>query len=269
MDETHPPQRLPSGPRAPVSSPPPSGGGSDAVTPPLPSLGSHRIEVKLGQGGMGKVYRCRDELLHRSVAVKVLHEKYVEDPRYKARFLREARTVASLSHPAIAQVYSVETTTDGSLMIVMEYVEGRSLDDLLRSAGALRPLEAIRLVRQVADGLRAALRLGIIHRDIKPSNLLLHDDGRVKIVDFGLAKDLATDSSLTDDGIVLGTPQYISPEQGRGQPVDQRSDIYSLGTTFYHLITGRPPFEGKTQIAAIVAHVQEAPQAPHRLREKL
>jgi len=231
-------------------------------------LGPYEVEAKLGEGGMGKVYRCFDPTLKRLVAVKVLHDKYVRDPRYKARFLREAQTVASLTHPSVAQVYSVDTS-DGALSIVMELVEGSSLDTLLETNGAFPVEEALGLIRQAAEGLQAAFDRGIIHRDVKPSNLLLEERGHVKIVDFGLAKDLASKNSITDDGIVLGTPHYISPEQGRGLSVDQRSDIYSLGATFYHLVTGRTPFEKKSQIAVIVAHVQDKPPAPHEIRGDL
>ncbi|MEM7230664.1 MAG: serine/threonine-protein kinase [Planctomycetota bacterium] len=232
------------------------------------ALGAYPIEAKIGEGGMGKVYRCLDPTLMRHVAVKVLHEKYGEDPRYRARFLREARTVASLSHPNVAQVFSVETN-DGDLSLVMEYVSGRSLDDRLEDDGAFSGAEALKLILQSAHGLDAALQRGVIHRDVKPSNILVDEHGNAKIVDFGLAKELGSNNSITDEGIVLGTPQYISPEQGRGQAVDQRSDIYSLGATFYHLLTGRPPFDQKSQIAVIVAHVQETPQAPHILRPDL
>ncbi|MCZ6795983.1 MAG: serine/threonine-protein kinase [Planctomycetota bacterium] len=241
-------------------------GDAAAASPGVERLGRYAIEAKIGEGGMGKVYRCYDPTLKRRVAVKVLHDKFVRDERYKARFLREAQTVAGLSHPAVAQVYSIETA-GGSLSIVMEYVPGKSLEELLEAQHQLSTGDAAEFIRQATDGLRAAHARGIIHRDIKPSNILVDEEGRVKLVDFGLAKELGTKSSLTDEGIVMGTPQYISPEQGRGAKVDQRSDIYSLGATFYHLITGRPPFENKSQIAMIVAHVQDTPPAPQAIRK--
>ena len=272
MNETLPPQRPPQPPDDPADRDPAAGENRELARGSAcgagDRLGPYLIEAKIGEGGMGKVYRCLDPTLKRQVAVKVLHDKYVRDPRYKARFLREAQTVANVSHPGVAQVYSIDTT-GGSLSIVMEYVDGYSLEERLERDETIAIEEAVGWVRQAAEGLQAALVQGIIHRDIKPSNLLVNGGGRVKVVDFGLAKDLAASTSLTDDGIVLGTPQYISPEQGRGKKVDQRSDIYSLGATFYHLITGRPPFTQESQIAVIVAHVQEKPPAPHELRGQL
>ena len=280
MDETLPPQR-PVGRKGeePANAAPPGADTSFEETqemrlPEIPvgseelRLGTYLIEAKIGEGGMGKVYRCFDPTLKRRVAIKVLHDKYVRDERYKARFLREAQTVAGLSHPAVAQVYSIDTS-DGSLSIVMEHVSGKSLEELLEDEGNFPIRDGIELIRQATEGLRAALARGVIHRDVKPSNILVDEHNRVKIVDFGLAKELDTKSSLTDDGIVMGTPQYISPEQGRGLQVDQRSDIYSLGATFYHLITGRPPFEDRSQLAMIVAHVQDKPPAPHVVRGDL
>jgi tRNA A-37 threonylcarbamoyl transferase component Bud32 len=263
MDDTLPPHKPRRSPGLQRLEPAPAEGETQELKTLERRVGAYVIEVKIGEGGMGKVYRCLDRALRRRVAVKVLHEKYGQDERYKARFLREAQTIASISHPSIAQVYAIDTAEDGSLFIVMEHVEGSSVETALEKSGAFRLARAIALIREVALGLQAAHRKGIIHRDIKPSNLLLGEDDSVKIVDFGLAKDLSGRNSITDEGMVLGTPHYISPEQGRGQAVDQRSDIYSLGATFYHLVTGRPPFEGKSQIAVIVAHVQEDPVAPH------
>lgn len=274
MNDTLPPQKPLGGGRQAAATNTPREGETREIRAETPAgaasgkLGPYEIEVKLGEGGMGKVYRCFDPTLKRRVAIKVLHEKFVEDARYKARFLREAQTVASLSHPAIAQVYGIDTS-HGGLSIVMEHVDGESLEDRLLHGRPVPIGEAVALVRQAAEGLQTAFERGIIHRDIKPSNILVDRSGHVKLVDFGLAKDLGAEKAITDDGIVLGTPQYISPEQGRGHRVDQRSDIYSLGATFYHVVTGRMPFEQKSQIAVIVAHVQESPPAPHELRKEL
>lgn len=229
------------------------------------TVGPYEVEARIGKGGMGKVYRCKDKKLGRQVAVKVLHDKYGQDEHYQARFRREARSLASLSHPSIAQIFSIDTAEDGSLYIVMEFVEGRSVQEILAEDGRIPVEDSIRFVRQMAQGLQAALDGGLIHRDIKPSNLLARPDGTVKIVDFGLSKEVSKDNTLTEEGIVLGTPHYISPEQGRGKPVDHRSDIYALGATFYHMVTGRPPFEGKSQVSIIVAHVQDNPDDPRTL----
>lgn len=277
MDETLPPSKPIRTPEPPDEHVAPDSETQSMVTP-VPTIGPYSIEVKIGEGGMGKVYRCFDSALKRRVAVKVLHEKYGDEALYQARFRREAQVIASLSHPSVAQIYTIDTLEGGDLFLVMEYVDGPSVEEMLRKGGAIPLPAGIRIVRQVASGLEAAFLRGIIHRDIKPSNILVGNDDfladpsrdlQVKIVDFGLAKDLEGDGTITDDGIVLGTPHYISPEQGRGQKVDQRSDIYSLGATFYHMVTGRPPFEGKSQIAVIVAHVQDRPVPPHQARREL
>ena len=211
MDETLPPRK----PFRSGSAPPPVPFDSDE-TRSLPGphiaagtrdrLGPYVVEAKIGEGGMGKVFRCFDPSLKRPVAIKVLHDKYSRDEYYRARFRREAETLASLSHASIAQIFAIDSTEDGAFFIVMEYVQGRSIDDILRTDGALPTAEAVELTRQVAEGLLAAFEEGVIHRDIKPSNLLLRPDGHVKIVDFGLSKDLTGSNSITDEGIVLGTP---------------------------------------------------------------
>ena len=210
---------------------------------------------------MGTVYKCWDEDLSRSVALKVLHEKFAVDEGYRNRFRREAQTVASLSHACVAQIHGIGEETDANgptIYIVMEYLEGHPIETLLREGGAFALEDALRAARDTAAGLREARRRGIVHRDIKPSNLLITKDGRLKILDFGLAKELRSNSeTLTEAGVVLGTPHYISPEQGRGREVDHRTDIYSLGATLYHMLTGKPPFERKDHVSVIVAHVND------------
>jgi hypothetical protein len=232
-------------------------------------LGRYLLEAKIGEGGMGKVYRCHDLSLKRPVAVKVLHDRYSRDEFYQARFVREAETLASLSHPSIAQIFAIDKGADGALLIVMEYVEGRSVEEILRTDGVFPVTRAIAVAIEVAEGLKAAFEKGVIHRDVKPSNVLVRPDGHVKIVDFGLSKALTNRNSITDDGVVLGTPHYISPEQGRGLKVDERSDMYSLGATLYHMVTGAPPFSGQSQIAVIVAHVEDDPRPPHEIRARV
>jgi len=229
-------------------------------------IGPYRIELKIGDGGMGVVYKCYDARLKRFVALKVLKEKFSADKLYHERLLREAQAIASLSHPNIAGIYGLEEGNGLPPYLVREYVEGTSAEALLDRQGAVDPLRAAGIVRKTALGLKAAFEKGIIHRDVKPSNILISAGDSVKIVDFGLAKIVEGARSITDDGIVLGTPLYISPEQGRGQKTDHRSDIYSLGATFYHLVTGRPPFEAETQVALIVAHLNDTPPVPHRVQ---
>ncbi len=245
-------------------------------------IGPYRVEMKIGEGGMGVVYKGFDAALARFVAIKVLKEKFGRNDRYLVRLKREARAVASVSHPAVIQVFAFEDGSDrshagvpagavaqhaGLPYLVMEYVEGESVDTRLRLGQRFEVDEAIGIVLAAARGLRAAHERGIIHRDVKPSNLLLVVSGGVKIVDFGLSKELDGDASITDEGIVLGTPHYISPEQGQGHRVDHRSDIYSLGATFYHIVTGRPVFDGESHASIIYSHVHEPPQPPHVVRE--
>ncbi len=229
-------------------------------------IGPYRNELKIGEGGMGVVYKCFDPKLKRFVAVKVLKDKYARESRHHDRLQREAQSIAAVSHLNIAQIYAIETSGDGPPYLVMEYVDGSSAEILLKGGGDVPCERVLTIARGVAAGLRAAFRKKIVHRDIKPSNILIGGDGTVKIVDFGLAKEIEGAKSLTDEGVVLGTPHYISPEQGKGRPVDHRSDMYSLGATLYHLLAGRPPFDGDTQVAVIVAHINETPKPPHEVR---
>ena len=273
MDDTLPPRNLFPSPAVTPGSPVPSSMETaefDSIT--TGSIGAYSIVERLGVGGMGVVYKCRDEPLHRFVAIKILRRKYAGDEHYRRRFQREAQTIASLSHPSVAHVYGIgelERPEGPLTYIVMEYVEGPSLEALLHKEGRIPLPKAAALLRQTALGLREAFWKGIVHRDIKPSNIIVTASGGVKIVDFGLAKELKGQNSMTDEGIVLGTPHYISPEQGQGRPVDHRSDVYSLGSTFYHMLTGRPPFEGNSQVSVIVAHVNDTPRAPHEVDPEL
>ena len=234
----------------------------DAPADALPKqLGAYRVLALLGSGGMGRVYRAMDEALDREVAIKTLLPALAADTDFVARFTREARAAASLNHPNITQVYA--TGQEGPIpFFAMELIRGRSLDSLCRASGALEPSRAGAYIRQAALGLRHAAGKGLIHRDVKPSNLMLTDDGVVKITDFGLAKAAGTESGLTATGEVLGSPGYISPEQAQGQPLDQRSDIYSLGATFYQLVTGRLPFQAPTAVAMILKHMNEPLRSP-------
>jgi predicted Ser/Thr protein kinase len=232
------------------------------------SLGPYEIKGVIGSGGMGVVYQGWDAQLNRSVAVKTLKPELAREPAFCERFLREARAVASLSHPNVTQIYFIGEE-NGCPFFAMEFLEGRPLDALLREEGKLPSGRAIDLIRQAAVGLKAAAARGVIHRDIKPSNLVLTREGVVKVTDFGLAKIVVADSGLTLTGEVLGSPNYLAPEQASGAPADLRSDIYSLGATLYELLTGRPPFEGPTPVSIILKHAREPVRSPRHFSPDL
>jgi serine/threonine-protein kinase len=228
---------------------------------PPERIGPYKVHDLLGTGGMGRVYRGLDEALQREVALKVLLPALAADSEFVARFTREARAAALLNHPNITQIYA--TGQEGAIpWFAMELIRGCSLETLARDRGAIEPYEAASYIAQAAAGLRHAAQKGLIHRDVKPSNLMLTEEGIVKVTDFGLAKAAQADSHLTATGEVLGSPGYISPEQAQGQPTDHRSDIYSLGATFYHLVTGRLPFQAPTAVAMILKHMNEPLRSP-------
>lgn len=214
------------------------------------------IEKLIGKGGMGSIYKARDTMLDRLVAIKVLSEAVVDDPDTIKRFEREAKIVAEINHPNIAQVYRIGEI-EGAPYYAMELIDGKSLSDILTERGRLGGTKCIDYMIQVAKGLKAAAEHMVIHRDIKPANIMLRKDGIIKVVDFGIAKVFRDDTFKTTTGMVLGTPRYMAPEQGQGRPVDSRSDIYSLGATFYHLLTGMPPFEADNPIKLITKHMSE------------
>jgi len=227
----------------------------------LTSIGGHRLLRLLGEGGMGRVYLAEDETLGRRTAIKVVSERFAADADARARFLREARAMATVEHPHVVRVYSFGESA-GSAYLVMELIEGEMLSARLGREGPLPPSEALRIVQQVVEALQAAWEKKLVHRDIKPSNILLDSKGQVHVADFGLAKpiQMATeegDASLTATGSILGTPHYLSPEQARGKVVDFRSDIYSLGVVLYELLTGERPFEGATPIEVVAHHLQD------------
>ncbi|HVM12491.1 MAG TPA: protein kinase, partial [Actinomycetota bacterium] len=214
----------------------------------------------VGRGGMATVYRARDRVLHREVAVKVLQPQLARDQEFIERFRREARAAAGLSHPNIVGVH--DHGSDGSdHFIVMEFVEGRTLAEVLDEEGALETGRAIAIATDVAAALSAAHERGLVHRDVKPANILLTDRGRVMVTDFGIAR-AATSQGLTMTGTVLGTASYLSPEQARGEPVDERSDVYSLGCVLYEMLTGEPPFAADSPVAVAALHVNADPPRP-------
>jgi hypothetical protein len=222
--------------------------------------GRYALGAPLGAGGMGQVYRARDRVLERTVAVKVLSPAATQDRELVARFGREARAAAALHHPNIVAVF--DSGAHGDLpYLVMEYVDGQSLARLLRQEGMLEPRRAAEVGRQVCQALAAAHAAGLVHRDITPGNLLVDPAGLVKVADFGIAK-LAAATTMTGDGMLLGTAAYLSPEQAQGRPVDGRSDLYALGCVLYELVTGAPPFAGDSSVAVAARQVTEQPIPP-------
>ncbi len=219
------------------------------------SLGQFRIVERIGAGGMATVFKAYQPTLDRYVAVKVLPAYHARDPIFVKRFTQEARSVAKLAHPNIVQIHDFGEQ-DGITFIVMEYVDGGTLKDRLKQRPLTVP-EAVDFVIQAAEGLGCAHGHGIIHRDVKPANILLRKDGHLLLSDFGIAKILEGTTNLTRVGTGIGTPQYMSPEQGTGQPVDRRSDIYSLGIVLYHALTGRVPFTADSPLSITVKHLNE------------
>jgi serine/threonine-protein kinase len=206
-------------------------------------LGAYRVEGTIGSGSMGEVFRGIDTGLNRRVAIKLLSEKHRDNPELRQRFVREGRAVAAISHPNVVQVFATGSFDDRPY-IAMELLDGADLGSIVERSGRFDALDASHAVLDAAQGLAAAARAGLIHRDVKPSNLVRLGDGRVKVTDFGLAKpvDPGSEPALTAMGVVVGTPDYIAPEQARGEAIDERVDIYALGGTLYFLLTGIPPF---------------------------
>lgn len=226
-------------------------------------LGHYQVEREIGRGGMGQVYLARDESLDRAVAIKVLPAEIATDEERRKRFEREARLIARLNHANIATVYELGEE-DGRLFLALEYIEGRTLHDILREQTKVDLDTAFDYLEQMLAGLKAAHDQGIVHRDLKPGNIMLTGDGVVKLLDFGLAKLLSgpsdhTQPQLTNTGAMLGTPEYMSPEQARGKPVDERSDLYSIGVILHELLTGTTPFRRSSQAETISAILNDDP----------
>ncbi|MCS0601746.1 Stk1 family PASTA domain-containing Ser/Thr kinase [Streptomyces sp. LP11] len=228
--------------------------------------GRYELGQVLGRGGMAEVYLAHDTRLGRTVAVKTLRADLARDPSFQARFRREAQSAASLNHPAIVAVYDTGEDYIGEVSIpyiVMEYVDGSTLRELLHSGRKLLPERAMEMTIGILQGLEYAHRSGIVHRDIKPANVMLTRNGQVKVMDFGIARAMGDSGmTMTQTAAVIGTAQYLSPEQAKGEQVDARSDLYSTGCLLYELLTVRPPFVGDSPVAVAYQHVREEPQAP-------
>jgi eukaryotic-like serine/threonine-protein kinase len=236
-------------------------------------LGQYRLRRKLGQGGMGEVYLAEHALLKRPCAVKRIHPKFLHSVEQVKRFEREVQTTARLRHPNTVEIFDYGRAEDGTFYYVMEYLPGLSLEELVNRHGPMPPGRAVHLIRQVCGALREAHRLGLIHRDIKPSNVVVLPDGsphdQVKLVDFGLVQTLTAepdaDAKITRDGLIVGTPEYMSPEQAQGLGLDERSDLFSLGSVLFFLLTGREAFHRDNPVKTLLAVVNEEPANVQRI----
>ena len=226
-------------------------------------IGSYKITDKIGEGGMGAVFKGIDTMLEREVAIKMLKPELASQPEIVERFRSEAITLAKLNHPNIATLYSFVRQGEDFFM-VMEFVRGKTLDDIIRKFGAIDCNRAIALFCQALEGIDHAHRMGIVHRDIKPANIMLTDSGSIKVMDFGIARVLGT-ARMTRQGNIVGTVEYMAPEQVKGQSADARSDIYSLGILLYEMLTGRVPFESDSEFELMRAQVEDAPKPPRTL----
>src|SRR3954468_17619250 len=218
----------------------------------------YELEELVGTGGMSSVFRAHDRLLDRKVALKVLHQQYAADEDYVERFRHEARSVASLSHPNIVTVID-RGEHEGRQFIVFEYIPGENLKRLIERRGPAPVPTALELAIQIARGLSFAHQQGLVHRDVKPQNVLLNGDGQAKVTDFGIARSLDVKHGMTQTGTVLGTSDYIAPEQAQGQRVDEHTDVYSLGVVLYELLTTEVPFPGENFVAVAMRHINEPP----------
>ena len=233
--------------------------------PDAPEILDNRYEIikRLGSGGMADVFLARDRDLGREVAIKILYERYARDDEFVARFRREAQAAAGLNHPHIVSIYD-RGEADGSYYIAMEYLEGKSLKDVIIEHGKLPPAQAISVAGQILQALQFAHDHNVIHRDIKPHNIVINGQGQVKVTDFGIAR-AGTSAKMTETGSILGTAQYLSPEQAKGKAVEQGSDLYSVGVVLYEMLTGQVPFEGENPVAIALKHLSDDPVPPQVL----
>src|SRR5579864_7430915 len=230
--------------------------------------GRYELEELVANGGMARVFRARDAALERHVALKILQPRFGDDHEHVARFRREARLVAQLSHPNIVTMID-RGESDGNQYIVFEFVEGETLKDLVERTGPLPTRRALEIALEVADGLAYAHHNGLVHRDVKPQNILLTRTGQAKVTDFGIARSLDVEHGVTLTGTVLGTSNYLSPEQASGKPVTQVTDVYSLGVVLYELLAGEVPFHGNNLVAMAMQHLHDPPPSLLAVRPDL
>src|SRR4051794_33185309 len=228
--------------------------------------GRYRVESRLGSGGMADVYCAHDQQLGRKIALKVLHRRFAADEEFVERFRREASAAAGLQHPNVVQVFD-RGSWDGTYYIAMEFLEGRSLKQIIREEGPLEPARAVDIAIQILRAARFAHKRGIIHRDLKPHNVIVDPEGRVKVTDFGIARAGASD--MTETGAIMGTAAYLSPEQAQGHAVSASSDIYSIGILLYELLTGRVPFDAESAVTIALKQVSETPTPPRELNPEV
>jgi hypothetical protein len=262
--DTAPIETTPIGP-TPADTAPVAPPGSGATSPAR--IGPYAVEAEIGRGAMGIVYRARRDGQDRPVAVKLLNPSIASDPAMAARFVREGRAAALVNDPGVVGVSDFGRLPDGQAYLVMEIVEGRTLEQELEKSGALPPLEAVRIAVRILAALEAAHVRGVVHRDLKPSNVFLTPEGPVKVADFGAALvDDARRSGRTDAGLVLGSPAYMAPEQALGRETDDRADLYSLACVLYRMLSGRPPFRGETLVEVLRQQIEASPEpvsSPH------
>src|SRR6201996_119335 len=228
--------------------------------------GRYKVLSRLGSGGMADVFLAEDQQLGRKVALKLLHRRFAADPDFVERFRREAQSAAGLQHQNVVSVYD-RGTFDDTYYIAMEYLPGRSLKQLIRDEAPLDPLRAIDITIQILKAARFAHRRGVIHRDLKPHNVIVDDSGHAKVTDFGIARAGASD--MTETGSIMGTAQYLSPEQAQGHAVNAGSDLYSVGVVLYEMLTGRVPFDAESAVSIALKHVSEAPTPPSQLNPSI
>src|ERR1700754_3547149 len=226
----------------------------------------YRVVRRLGTGGMAEVFLAEDEQLGRKVALKLLHRRFAEDPGFVERFRREAQAAAGPQHPNVVSVYDRGQFED-TYYIAMEYLPGRSLKQVIRDEAPLEPVRGIAIAIQILRAARFAHARGVIHRDLKPHNVIVDDSGHAKVTDFGIARAGASD--MTETGSIMGTAQYLSPEQAQGHAVSAQSDLYSVGVVLYEMLTGHVPFDGDSAVTIALKHVSEAPQPPSQFNPKV
>lgn len=237
------------------------------LTPGSPFAKRYQIIEELGKGGMGRVYKVLDKEIGEKVALKLLNPEIAAESKTIERFRNELKTARQISHKNVCRMYHL-SKEEGAPYITMEYLRGEDLKSMIRMMGRLSPGQAVSIAKQVCEGLSEAYRLGIVHRDLKPQNIMIDRNGDVKIMDFGIARSLQA-KGMTGEGVMIGTPEYMSPEQVEGKDADERADIYALGIVLFEMLTGRVPFEGETPLSVALKHKTEAPPDPRKINSQV